>query len=129
MTKWVNASVLDGGSNVIVNSCNELRLITTYAANDLYTTIVGNTIAIVAMVPADFTMSGATGLDRVLTTALNKQDPGASSSSTSTDMHFAFCDSVGSNVLWITPESSGQSVHVGNPVRFPSLTYTSKQPI
>ena len=39
-----------------------------------------------------------------------------------------FLDTVNSKVLWVTNETSGQSITIGNPVSFPSLVYTVNQP-
>jgi hypothetical protein len=36
---------------------------------------------------------------------------------------------VNSKVLWVTEETSGQTITSGNPVNFPSLVYTAKQPV
>ena len=42
--------------------------------------------------------------------------------------HIAFLDTTNSKVLWVTNETSGQSITIGNPVSFPSLVYTVNQP-
>jgi len=42
--------------------------------------------------------------------------------------HIAFLNTTDSEVLWVTEETSGQVVTMGNPVNFPSLVYTSNQP-
>ena len=127
--KWANSLVLDNGLNEIKNVCNELRLISTYTLSDSYATVVSNTLAHTVMGPTDFALAGAAGLPRTCTSATGKQDLSAAASGGGASMHFAFCDSVGSNVLWVTNETSGQNVYVGNTVNFPSLVYTSNQPV
>jgi len=127
--KWANSLVLDNGLLEIKNTCNELRLISTYTLNDSYATVVANTLASIAMLSTDFTLAGASGLPRTCTSATGKQDLAADASGGGASMHFAFCDSVGSQVLWVTNETSGQNVFIGNTVNFPSLVYTSNQPI
>lgn len=129
MAKWANSTVLDGGLNVIKNSCTSLRLISTYTLGDSYATVVANTLADVIMTSADFTLAGAAGAPRTCTSATGKQDASANASGGGAGNHFAFCDTAGSSVLWVTNETSLQSVNIGNPVNFPSLVYTSNQPI
>jgi hypothetical protein len=127
--KWANILVLDNGLLEIKDTCNELRLISTYSANDPYATIVANTLSHVLMTPTDFVISGLTGAARIITSASGKQDINAAASGGGAGMHFAFCDGAGGNVLWVTSETSGQPIFVGNTINYPSLTYTSPQPV
>jgi hypothetical protein len=78
------------------------------------------------MAPGDFTFASA-GSDRTLTTAAGKSD--ASANDTGAASHIAFVDTANSKVLWVTEETSGQTITSGNPVNFPSLVYTAKQPV
>lgn len=128
MAKWANADVLDNGPNYIKTNCNKLALISSYVAGDSYATVNGRILAEVAMTSTDFTL-GSSGSDRTLTTASGKQDASANASGGSATNHIAYLDTVNSKVLWVTEETSGQAVTAGNPVTFPSLTYTSKQPV
>ena len=129
MAKWAHADVLDNGLNYIKNNCDKVVAIISYTASDSYATVMtaGNIVAEAAMSSTDFVLSGAAGAARVLTTASGKQDASANNAGDPT--HFAFVDTVNSKVLWVTSESSVQTVTAGNPVTFPSLTYTSNQPI
>lgn len=129
MTKWVHTDVHDNGLNAIKNNCNKLALISTYAANDSYATVNGNILAEVTMASGDFTLAGASGAARTCTSASGKQDASANASGGGAPMHFAFVDTVNSKVLWVTEETSDQTITAGNPVNFPSLVYTSNQPI
>jgi len=126
--KWANILVLDNGLLEIKNTCNEVRLISTYSANDPYATVVANTLSHVVLGSSDFTITGASGAARVLTTASGKQDTNAAVSGGGVGMSFAFCDSINDNVLWVTNETSGQTIFIGNTLNYPSLTYTSPQP-
>ena len=126
--KWANILVLDNGLLEIKNTCNEVRLISTYSANDPYATVVANTLSHVVLGSSDFTITGASGAARVLTTASGKQDTNAAVSGGGAGMSFAFCDSINDNVLWVTNETSGQTIFIGNTLNYPSLTYTSHQP-
>jgi hypothetical protein len=78
------------------------------------------------MASGDFTL-GTSGNDRTLTTASGKQDAAANAGGAAS--HLAFLDTVNSKVLWVTEETSGQTIVTGNPVTFPSLVYTAKQPV
>ena len=128
MAKWVHADVLDNGLNYIKNNCNKVAAIVSYTAGDSYATAMsaGNIVAESDMVSADFTLGNGASNARTLTTASGKQDASANNAGDPT--HFAFVDTVNSKVLWVTTESSAQSVTAGNPVNFPSLVHTSNQP-
>ena len=128
MAKWANADVLDNGPNYIKTNCNKLALISSYTAGASYATVNAAILAEVTMATGDFTL-GASGSDRTLTTAAGKQDTSANASGGSASNHLAFVDTINSKVLWVTEETSGQAVTAGNPVTFPSLVYTSKQPV
>ena len=128
MAKWANADVLDNGPNYIKTNCNKLALISSYTAGASYATVNAAILAEVTMATGDFTL-GASGSDRTLTTAAGKQDASANASGGSASNHLAFVDTTNSKVLWVTEETSGQAVTAGNPVTFPSLVYTSKQPV
>lgn len=128
MAKWANADVLDNGPNYIKTNCNKMALISSYVAGDSYATVNGRILAEVVMTSTDFT-NGSNGNDRTLTSAAGKQDTSANASGGSATNHIAYLDTVNSKVLWVTEETSGQAVTAGNPVTFPSLTYTSRQPV
>jgi len=127
MAKFAHANVLDGGLLYIKNNCNKVALISAYTVGDSYATVNAAILAEATMVSGDFTISSS-GNNRVLTTASGKQDTAANVTGGSATNHIAFLNTTGSEVLWVTTESSGQVVTVGNPVTFPSLTYTSNQP-
>ena len=127
MAKYAHADVLDGGLNAIKNSAIRMLLLKAYAAGDSYATVTGNAICTVAMVTGDYTLSGADNAPRVLTVAA-KSGTASASSGASPNLHIAFTDNV-SKVLWVTDETSDQVVTSGNTINFPSLTYTSSQPV
>lgn len=128
MAKWANADVLDNGPNYIKTNCNKQALISSYTAGASYATVNAAILAEVTMATGDFTL-GTSGSDRTLTTAAGKQDASANAGGGSASNHVAFVDTINSKVLWVTEETSGQAVTAGNPVTFPSLVYTSKQPV
>lgn len=128
MAIWVNADVLDFGLDRIKTACNSMAAIESYTAGDNYATVTGgnNILAQVAMASGDFTIA-SDGNDRKITTASGKQDTTANN--TGPVSHIAFLDTANSKVLWVTNETSGQTINSGQPVNFPSLVYTSTQPV
>ena len=126
MAKYAHPDVLDQGPNFIKTNCNKQILLVAYTFGDSYATVNGKILAEATMVSGDFTL-GTSGNDRTLTTAAGKQDAAANASGAAS--HIAFVDTVNSKVLWVTEETSGQTIVLGNPVTFPSLVYTAKQPV
>jgi hypothetical protein len=126
MAKWAHADVLDNGPAYIKTNCNKMAVIDAYTSGDSYATVNGNILAEATMASGDFTLA-TSGSDRTLTTASGKQD--ASANATGSASHIAFVDTANSKVLWVTEETSGQVITTGNPVNFPSLIYTAKQPV
>ena len=128
MAKWAHADVLDNGLNYIKTNCNKVAVISSYSVGDSYATVTSRILAEATLTGADFTLSSS-GNNRVLTTAAGKQDTSANATGGSATNHIAFLDTVNSKVLWVTEETSGQTIVLGNPVTFPSLVYTAKQPV
>ena len=126
MAKYAHPDVLDQGPNFIKTNCNKIAVISTYTFGDSYATVNGKILAEATMASGDFTL-GTSGNDRTLTTAAGKQDASANAGGAAS--HIAFVDTVNSKVLWVTEETSGQTIVLGNPVTFPSLVYTAKQPV
>ena len=126
MAQWAHADVLDNGPNYIKTNCNKVAVISAYTSGDSYATVNGNILAEATLTSTDFTL-GTSGSDRTLTTASGKQD--TSANATGAASHIAFVDTVASKVLWVTEETSGQTITASNPVTFPSLVYTAKQPV
>lgn len=127
MAKWVRSGVLDNGLNDIKTNATSMVLLKAYTAGDSYATVAGNTIATVAMVSGDYTLAGAAGAPRTLTTAAGKSATASGNSGASPDLHIGFTDGT-ANVIWVTDETSNQVVTSGNTVNFPQLVYTSNQP-
>ena len=126
MAKYAHPDVLDNGPAYIKTNCNKVAVVIAYTFGDSYATVNTNILAEAAMATGDFTL-GASVNDRTLTSAAGKQD--ASANATGAASHIAFLDTVNLKVLWVTEETSGQVITIGNPVTFPSLVYTAKQPV
>lgn len=124
MAKFLGQSVMDAGLNYIRNNCNKIAVIGAYTAGASYATVNAAIIAEAAMAPADFTL-GTSGLERTITSAAGKQDAAANTSASSA--HIVFLNTTGSEVLWVTEETSAQAIVAGNPVTFPSIVMTAKQ--
>ena len=126
MTKWAHADVLDNGPAYIKTNCDKVCVVSAYSAGDSYATVTAAILAEATLTTTDFTLASS-GNDRTLTTATGKQD--TSANATGAASHIAFVDTVNSKVLWVTEETSGQTITASNPVTFPSLVYTAKQPV
>lgn len=128
MAKWVNSAVLDNGLNEIKSFANKMAVISAYTSGDSYATVNGNILAEATMASGDYTLGTGSANARTLTTASGKSD--ASANATGTASHIAFLDTTTSpqRVIWVTEETSGQSITIGNTVNFPALVYTSNQP-
>ena len=113
MAKWANASLLDGGSDLIRTLAGtaarvKQHLIKTYTAGDSYATVVTtNGLGSVDMVAADFVQSGAAGATRT-TTIGAKSIPLTASSGAGPNLHIALVDSVSSAVLLVTDVAAAQ---------------------
>lgn len=134
MAKWANALVLDGGSDIIRTRAGtaarvKQHVIKAYAANDSYATVVGNSCAVVDMAAGDFVQSGAAGASRVTTVAAKNTVSVTANSGAGPNLHIAVVDSVSSEVLYVTDETSDQVLTSGNTVNIPSYTYTLPQPV
>lgn len=127
MAKFAHQQVLDNGLNYIKTNCNKVALISSYTVGESYATVNGKILAEATMASADFTLASS-GNNRTLTSAAGKSDTAANATGGSATNHIAFLNTTGSEVLWVTEETSGQVVTLGNPVNFPSLVYTSNQP-
>lgn len=128
MAKWVHADVLDGGLNAIKTVATKMYLISAYSAGASYATVISNALNDgVTMTSSDYTLSSA-GSNRVLTVASGKTATATATASGSPDLHVAHTDG-SAKVLWVTDETSNQSVTSGNTINFPSgMTYTTNQP-
>lgn len=126
MAKFAHADVLDNGPNYIKANCNKIAVVSSYTFGATYATVSAAILAEVTVTSTDFTLSSS-GNDRLLTTAAGKQDASANATGGSATNHIVFLDTTNSKVLWATEETTGQVITAGNPVTFPSLTYTAKQ--
>lgn len=127
MAKWAHPDVLFNGPAYIKANCNKMAAISAYTLGDSYATVNAAILASVAMASGDFTQ-GAAGSDVTLTSASGKQDTAADATGGGVNTHIAFVDTVASKVLWVTDETSDQTLTINNPILFPSLVYTSHQP-
>ncbi|MGL4576906.1 MAG: hypothetical protein ACRCV9_19115 [Burkholderiaceae bacterium] len=133
MAKWANAIILDGGSDLVRTRAGlsagrvKMHAIKEYTAGDSYATVVTtNSCAVVDMAPGDYVQSGAS--NRVTTTAAKSSVSITANSGAEPDLHIAHVDSVSSEVLFVTDETSNQVLTSGNTCSIPSHTFTWQQP-
>lgn len=125
MTTWAHSKVLSQGLNYIKTSADKVVAIKNYTAGDSYgaVTAAGNILAEAATVNGDYTI-GAPSTGSSLTSPSGKT---ATAGAAGTPTHIGFLNSVGSEVLWVTNETSGLPISSGDTVTFPQLTYFSDQ--
>lgn len=133
MAKWANALVLDGGSDLIRTRAGtaarvKQHVIKAYAANDSYATVTGNSCGSVDMVVGDFVQSGAAGASRT-TTVGAKAITLTANSGAGPNLHIAIVDSVSSEVLYVTDETSDQVLTSGGTANVPAYTFVIPQPV
>lgn len=130
MSRYAHADVLDNGPAYIKAHCDKVILIDAYSAT--YSVVnSANKVAEAVLVTGDFAIAGADGAARIMTATLTSKSGGnaAKAVADGTNMHVAFVDTTTTKVLYVTEESSNQSITSGNPVTFNSNpTYASNQP-
>lgn len=132
MAKWALAAVLDGGSDLIRTRAGtaarvKMHVIKAYAANDSYATVTGNSCGSFDMVAADLVQSGAAGAART-TTVASKVVTLTANSGAGPNLHIALVDSVSSEVLLVTDETTDQVLTSGGTFTVPAWTYQVGQP-
>ncbi len=128
MPKYYNPNVLDSGLSHIKTNADEMRLLKAYTAGDSHATVLTNSIATIAVVTGDFTLGNQGTLGRQLAVAAKSGTANADSGATP-DLHIAIVDSVGTEVLAVTDETSDQVVTNGNPVDVPTFNLKQNQPV
>lgn len=130
MSRYSHTDVLDNGPAYLKANCNKVILTSAYTTS--YATANSTAkVAEAALVTGDFAIAGADGAARVLTATLTGKSGGNALQSLAdgTNMHLAFVDTATSKVLFVTEESSDQSITSGNPIQFNSNpTITVAQP-
>lgn len=133
MPKFANASVLDGGSDVLralaaTAAKVKMHVIKAYTAGDAYATVVTtNSCGSSDLVAADLAQS-ASGTTR-RTTVAAKSIAVATSSGAAPNLHIAIVDSVALTVLLVTDETTDQVLTAGNTFNVPAWTYDVAQPV
>ncbi len=131
--KWANASILDGGSDLVRTLAATLakvkmHVIKAYTPGDTYATaITTNSCGSVDMVAADFVQSSIGSNRR--TTLPAKAILLTASSWAAPDLHIAIVDSVAGVVLFVTDETSNQVITSGNTFNVPTWSFDFNQPI
>ena len=120
MPKWINDAAMDAELDYL-DQANTQHAISAYTAGDSYATVIGNSLADVAMTPdTDFTKADGTTSGRKLTTAAKNGVP-VDTSGTAT--HVALVRSTDSSVRAVTT-CTNQALTQGNTVNFPAWRVT-----
>lgn len=125
MASYAHYDVLKNGPQEIKDKCNLIILITTYTPGDTYAIVAGKELARIATVPGDFSIS-ASGSNTRLTSPSGREDNNATGGGAAG--HVAFLDTSTSRVLAVTEETTNRTVVPGDTIKFPRISYTSKQP-
>lgn len=134
MLTFRHQDVLDYGIDRIKTACNSIALINyAYARGDAYATVRGaaniNIIAeATGLTSADFTVANQGTLGRKVSNAVKTATCVKQSNGTSTQLGFAFLDTVNSKVLAICDEGTDKIIYVGDTVTFPITDINANQP-
>lgn len=128
--KWAHDDVLDGGLLYLKNNVTKMVLIGAQpAVPPVYATVMATALAEVTLTPTDLTIGGGGGLaPRTLTVAAGKSSTATASSSASPELHLIFTNGT-DTILWMTDETSNQTIYSGNTINFPAPVYTSNLPV
>jgi hypothetical protein len=128
MSRYIHPDVLDNGLSEIVVNCDSMVAVIDYTLGDSYATISdsANIVGQVAMADADFTLSTPATTSNRRVTSDTKQDASANNEGDPT--HVAWLDTATSRILMVTDETKVETIGAGNPVNFPAVSYTIRQP-
>lgn len=130
MAKWINSAVHDNGLQLVIDraTAGTVRVVAllAYTSGDSYATVTGagNILADATLAGGDFTLAAGDVSGRKITSG---------SKSTTVDVegdptHLAWIDDTNSAVLFVTDESTSQTIYVGNAVTLPAMTFESRDP-
>ena len=126
MSKQFHSDVFDKGLSEIKNHCNKIIMTNGVPSVDNYAACVSLKSAEVTVASGDFVLAD-NGAARKVTHGA-KQGSVTTTTNGSADAHFAYLDTVNERVLVVTDEDTNQSLFQGNPMTFPSLTYSFGAP-
>jgi len=135
MAQYAHITLLDNGPQVILTraaTTNRIvqHLLKAYTAGDSYATVTAtNSVGNVALTAANVPITGAAGAARVMTFAQVAGGNATGAAAGGSNLHLAIVDSTTSEVLLVTNETTDQQIVSGNPLTFPSWTYTVPQPV
>lgn len=135
MAKFANILVLDGGTDLLRTRAAlaagrlKLHVIKAYTIGDSYATVVTtNSCGSVDLVAGDMVQSGGATAARVCTVGPKTITALSAGSGAGPNLHIAIVDSVTSEVLYVTDETTDQVLTAGNPFNVPAFTITYGQP-
>lgn len=125
MARYTHPDALDGGLSFIRSNVNAVWLVPGYTTAMTRAAADAAKLAAVAMTSGDMTL-GSSGLDRTLTFA-SKSGTASATAAGPHDLHIVYVD--GTRILHATDETTDQGITSGNPVTFPAIVLTAKQPV
>lgn len=126
MAIWASTPFQNGGLNYLKTTATFLTLIKAYALGDNLATITSNKVAESAMVNGDFTITTPVAGTQRVTSAAKAGVNITADSVAGANTHWAFHD--GTNVIYVTKETTAQAFTNGNLVNFPALYVETPQP-
>jgi hypothetical protein len=126
-TKYASTAFLQGGLSYLKSSVASVRLLSNFTAGDPPATITANQLVNLAITAAAITLNTPAAGAAATATFAPPAAQNAGATGGGANNTIAFCDSTGA-AIWCTPETSQQTVTIGNPVTFPTLVYTASQP-
>jgi predicted regulator of Ras-like GTPase activity (Roadblock/LC7/MglB family) len=120
-TAYVNSTATSGGASTLTDSTKS------WTTNEH----AGRACAIVSGTGSGQCelIASNTATELTVDTAWSVQPDATSVYRIGDALFFAFLNTTGSEVLWVTPEITAQAINSGNEVTFPQLTLTVDQPI
>ena len=134
MQAYRHPDTFDYGLDRIRTACNAIALVKyAYTPGDSYATVRGtadaNIIAIATgLTSADFTLSNQGTNGRQVSNATKTMTCVKQSNGTSSQLGFAFLDTINQKVLAVTDEGTDKIIYVGDTVTLPAINNKDNQP-
>lgn len=127
MAQYITPAALNAALNYVKDNATELRLVRAYSSGDSYSSVVFNTLCVIAIDTNDFTLMDAAGNGRKFQLASKSGTASAASTGSvgGQNHHWAICGD--SEVLKVHNETSNAPIEVGNIVQSPILEATFNQ--
>lgn len=130
MPRYAHPDRLDGGPNYLIANVNKIVVLKNFSIADTFNTVnVTNNILEVATTGSEFTITGANGAARVVTTPAKNAVTATADSGAITAMHVAFVDTVNSRIIEVYPANGVNQIDNLKKYDIPSFTITEPQSV